>query len=67
MKKYGRTRAQPSLESIRRVKNELRTITPRIHPFFDEFLDHKAIDEKALLQGISKWRPNAVKTIFFIF
>lgn len=66
MKKYERTRSKPSLESIRRVKNELRTLTPKAHPFFDQFFDHTAVDEKAILQDLSKWRPNAVKNFFII-
>jgi ATP-dependent RNA helicase DDX54/DBP10 len=76
MKKYTRTRPQASAESIRRVKTELRQITPGVHPFFNsiEFFPELVNDgscEKNLKEGqqqqqeilrqIRNWRPNQVK------
>lgn len=61
MKKYERTRPQPSMESIRRIKSEFRNVTPAIHPFFVDFLDNNAADERSVLEGISNWRPNAAR------
>uniref|UniRef100_A0A915DVE4 Helicase C-terminal domain-containing protein n=1 Tax=Ditylenchus dipsaci TaxID=166011 RepID=A0A915DVE4_9BILA len=66
MKKYSRTRAQPSSESVRRVKQELRMVSADVHPFFNQFEEQgkDPSGEKDMLQGISNWRPNA--TIFEI-
>ena len=37
MKKYLRTRPQPSSESISRNKKEFRRVSIETHPFFDNF------------------------------
>jgi len=75
MKKYQRTRPQPSAESIRRTKREFRQIMPAIHPFFlkrnflnvgnEQGKDISCLTvepDVALLHKLREWRPNA--TIF---
>uniref|UniRef100_A0A7E4VM66 RNA helicase n=1 Tax=Panagrellus redivivus TaxID=6233 RepID=A0A7E4VM66_PANRE len=61
MKKYIRTRQQPSAESVRRAKKDYKHIECAPHPA----LDAKSLSMSAsydILQGIKNYRPNA--TIF---
>ncbi|KAL7078364.1 hypothetical protein ACQ4LE_002779 [Meloidogyne hapla] len=73
MKKYAKTRPQASAESIRRVKTELRHITPDVHTFFlskelfPELVSETRTDKNfkegqhqqhEILKQIKNWRPS---------
>lgn len=62
MSKYLRSRPQPSTESVRRAKNELRAVVAAIghHPMFNDISD----DDRArnhLLDGLRNFRPTTVR------
>ncbi|KAH7729314.1 ATP-dependent RNA helicase DDX54 [Aphelenchoides avenae] len=60
LKKYMRTRPQPSAESVRRVKS-MREKELAPHPYF--LKDSSVVEETSdVLQGLKNWRPSA--TIF---
>jgi hypothetical protein len=75
MKKYSRTRPQPSSESVSRSKKEFRQVQAIAHPFFSDenlllgdeinddskkLFDQSDRQEQLMLEGIHGWRPNAV-------
>jgi hypothetical protein len=57
MKKYIKTRQQPSTESVRRVKANYRHVELVVHPYFKDSNVTKA--ETDFLSALKKWRPNA--------
>jgi len=57
MKKYIKTRKQPSAESVRRVKTNYRHLELVVHPYFKDMNTTKA--ETEFLSALKKWRPNA--------
>lgn len=64
MKRYQKTRALPSVESVRRIKTDFRNVIPAIHPFFEQFEEKNQQPlAKTMLEDLAKYRPNAV--IFF--
>lgn len=66
MQKYKKTRPQPSSESVRRAKNDIREalLEASIHPFLRKGAPNEAM-RQTLLRDLHNFKPTVV-SLFFV-